>query len=126
MINIYYYKALHLQHGYKLKHRIHIVASGLLLLMVLSIMPKTFLHELFANHQDVEVCNDSKVQGPCIHKQGYSCQQADLVVPSAYTCSDADLEKDFSFLIVETSDYTSALLSDFHSFSSGRGPPYHV
>ena len=126
MINIYYYKALHLQHGYKLKQRINIVASGLLLLMVLSIMPKTFLHELFANHQDVEVCNDSKVQGPCIHKQGYSCQQSDLVVPSSYTCTDADLEKDFSFVIVEASACSSALLSNFHSSSSGRGPPNNV
>jgi hypothetical protein len=94
--------------------------------MVLSVMPKIFLHELFANHQDVEVCNDSKVQGPCIHKQGYSCQQADLVVPSSYTCNDAGFEKHHSFVPIEASDVTSLLLLNFHSSTSGRGPPFHV
>jgi hypothetical protein len=94
---------------------------------MLGITPKTFLHDLLADHQDVQFCNDVEVNGPCIHNQGFNCQQADIVVPLTY---QAPTLLDITSLAtphISHAAYISfpALLAPQHSFFL-RGPPARV
>jgi len=109
-----------------LKHHINTVVTGLLLLMLLSVMPKTYLHELFADHTDVTACNDSDIQGPCIHNQGDNCQQTDNVVPSSYLFTDLFFSIDRGYEPVSKIVFCSSVLQNSHSAISDRGPPFCV
>ena len=109
-----------------MKHRVNIVGSALLVLMLLSIMPKTFVHDLFAHHTDVTACNDQDLQGPCIHKQGFNCQQTDLVVPGSYTISDFSNILHPVFPAVTLTVVSSSLHQNILSTACNRGPPFRV
>ena len=82
---------------------------------------------MFADHKDTPSCNDAKVDGPCIHKQGYNCQQSDVAVPTAYLNTELQNEilhpdvcgtVDFLFI--------SSLAKSDVSHSHERAPPGHV
>jgi len=95
--------------------------------MLLSIMPKTYLHELFADHEDTSLCYDSPTTGPCIHQQGFNCQQAELVVPVSYVSSDNDFTlSERKFFIVASRIISFALLQVHICEDSDRGPPVLV
>ena len=121
---------VYLQQRYKLKGCSiisKIIASLLLVLLMLSITPKTFLHDILADHQDVQFCNDEEVNGPCIHNQGFNCQQADIVVPLTYQAPTLLVIPPVAMPHVSHADYISfsALLAPQHS-SFLRGPPARV
>jgi hypothetical protein len=106
---------------------LRVYALGLLFLLVLSITPKSFLHEIFAHHSDVTACTDANVTGPCIHKQGYNCQQTDLVVPSLYEmCVVTITVQPPVGFSTSTELFSSSILQQSVSGISGRGPPSHV
>ncbi|HUQ67740.1 MAG TPA: hypothetical protein VM101_16375 [Flavitalea sp.] len=109
-----------------MKNRSHISAFGLVLLMLLSIMPKILLHDVFADHSDVTSCNDSSVYGPCIHQQGYNCQQTDLVVPGAYTPTDFSVVIISCFFIDPVVLFSITIRDNFYKVSPGRSPPLQV
>ena len=94
--------------------------------MFLSIVPKTFLHDVFAHHTDVTACNDVDLTSPCIHKQGYNCQQTDIVVPLAYTPGDASVKIIADVETVPLISFSTSYLKNSHSAISGRGPPFYV
>lgn len=103
------------------------IAVLLLLVLMLSITPKTFLHDILADHKDAPSCNDARLDGPCIHKQGYSCQQSDVVVPSAYLIAEVkDVVKHPQFFIREKFSCTSSLIQNFVSLTQERAPPARV
>lgn len=127
MIILIVHNALILQRGYKLKYRKFIsnfAATVLLLVTLLSITPKTLLHHLFAQHTDQESCNDNVVKGPCIHQQGFNCQQSDIVVPVSYLQSDviAVNHPQFHFYKPQ-SFYGRSILIAFSASYYRRGPP---
>ena len=104
-----------------------IIAALLLVLLMITITPKTFLHDILADHKDAPSCNDARLDGPCIHKQGYNCQQSDIVVPAAYLISEGQVVViDPDFLVNEKFTYTTDLPKNAISFSCGRAPPVHV
>ena len=103
------------------------VAGLLVLLILLSITPKLFLHELLADHKDTPSCNDTRLVGPCIHKQGYNCQQSELVVPHAFIGNEfQEPEHHRDFRVCNTPFYFSYLTENFISYSQERAPPQFV
>ena len=124
------HNALVLQPGYKLKSQgiiSRVVASVLLMVTLLSVTPKSLLHHILANHSDQPTCNDNIVNGPCIHRQGFNCEQASLVVPGGYTMDEATITKvpRLYFANKETIFIRPALAGFSHAFHL-RGPPAHV
>jgi hypothetical protein len=94
---------------------------------MLSITPKVFLHELLADHKDAPSCNDAKLYGPCIHKQGYSCQQSDLVVTKVYLVGQSqEVVRPPNFCFTANLSYSSPLTKNFVTHSQERAPPAHV
>ena len=119
-----------LQRRYRLKTNKEIsklIAALLVLLLTLSITPKSFLHEMLADHKDAPSCNDVNLESPCIHKQGYSCQQSDVVVPNCYLGSDSQ----GSIVHANCCDdkkyfHSFSYTQSFTNHSHGRAPPAHV
>jgi hypothetical protein len=89
-------------------------------------MPKTFLHDVFANHTDVTSCNDSGINGACIHKQGFNCQLTDLVVPSVYTVNELRSATIPLFSPVQNYIFKLTIPENNYSVSQGRGPPFDI
>jgi hypothetical protein len=103
------------------------VAAFLVLLLLLSITPKIFLHEIFADHKDAQLCNDTNVEGPCIHEQGYKCQQSDIVVPHVYLISQSqEIILHSDFCSAEDIFYLSSLTKIYITHSQERAPPAQV
>jgi hypothetical protein len=103
------------------------VAAFLVLLLLLSITPKIFLHEIFADHKDAQLCNDTNVEGPCIHEQGYKCQQSDIVVPHVYLISQSqEIILHSDFCSAESIFYLSSLTRNYIINWQGRAPPAQV
>lgn len=103
------------------------VAAFLVLLLLLSITPKMFLHEIFADHNDAQSCNDTNIEGPCIHEQGYNCQQSDIVVPHVYLISQSQefiLHNDFCS--AKEISYSSSITENYITRSQERAPPAQV
>ena len=93
-------------------------------LVALSATPKSLLHEIFAHHKDVASCNDAKPTGACIHKQGYNCQQDDVVIPGAYIAPVTAALSPALTVIEQKSFSLSISLAAFPHFGNYlRGPP---
>ncbi|MBL7698747.1 MAG: hypothetical protein JNK79_11330 [Chitinophagaceae bacterium] len=98
-----------------------------MLVLMLGITPKSLLHELFANHEDIVACNDVDLNGPCIHKQGFNCEQSDLVAPSAFILAvHSELTHSTGVVSKADSNYSSFILSNKVFVAADRGPPAHV
>jgi len=111
----------------KNKAILKITAALLVLLLMLSITPKLFLHEVLADHKDAPSCNDTNLEGPCIHKQGFNCQQSDLVVPTAYLLNASTvLVQSAGLGVIEKFSYAAHLTKNTVSLSHERAPPRHV
>ena len=123
-------KGIHLQQRYKLKVQVFIsrvIAFTLLLVLMLAITPKSFLHHVFADHSDAIQCNDSLREGPCIHKQGFNCQQADLVAPSHFTLhNEVMISKGNDIMSLPVHPFSSSLFENLILSITERGPPAHV
>jgi hypothetical protein len=59
------------------------LASILLLLFVMSSLPKAYFHDLVADHVDMASC-DQKHSQAVLHKQSINCHFDDLVVTSPF------------------------------------------
>lgn len=100
------------------------MAFGAMMLVIVSITPRLYLHDLFANHTDVSYCNHSQEAGPCIHAQGYNCQLNELVVPGEYMQS-AEICKDLpiNFNSTPGNNFPPFIIQNINSDMSGRSPP---
>lgn len=97
-------------------------AGILLLLFMLSIMPRLYLHDIFAAHQDI-ITNTSDA-GPGIVKNGYSCDINDLVATSPFTETGKaiTIQPDIYFPVLHTR-YTSQIATAAPDCFTLRGPP---
>src|SRR5688500_1481069 len=103
------------------------LSAVMLVVMLLSIMPKSYLHDVFADHSDTIVCNDFYQSGPCIHNQAPGCEQSEIVVPAVYILHPeqalgSQVEQTGAFC---NSFYSYLLLKTFSS-KTGRAPPCDV
>jgi hypothetical protein len=92
-----------------------------LLLFTLSIMPKLFLHDIFAAHQDIITHTDGE---PGLVKNGYSCDVNDLVATSPFTetVQNIELRSEIFFPVLHTR-YTSQIATAAPECFTLRGPP---
>lgn len=106
------------------KHKIihAFIAGALLLLFTLSIMPKLYLHDIFATHQDL-ITNNGQTQ-PGILKDGYSCAVNDLVATSPFTETEKVtlFNPEIHFPVLHTR-YTSQIAAAAPGYFTLRGPP---
>ena len=110
----------------KLNRCKHIAVAGLLGVMLLSIMPKNLLHDVFADHTDITSCSDTNLPGPCIHNQGYNCKQSDIVVPTFYLSLPLDCIESINLITEYKTDLIAVAIYGFRQTTSARGPPAHV
>jgi hypothetical protein len=94
----------------------------MLLLFTLSIMPKLYLHDVFAAHHD-KIGNAGHSQ-PGIIKDGYSCDVNDLVATSPFTGTEkiAAFNPEIDFPVLHTR-YTSQIATAAPECFTLRGPP---
>ncbi len=106
------------------KHRLirQLVAGAMLMLFILSIMPRLYLHEVFAAHKDLveNTCQDQ----PTIGKDGFTCDLNDLVATSPFTETETSiaLNPEIDFPVLHTR-YTSQIATAAPECFSLRGPP---
>jgi hypothetical protein len=95
-------------------------AGIMLLLFTLSIMPKLYLHEIFATHKDI-VTNTAE---PGFSKNGYTCDVNDLVATSPFTEAPQQYvtNPDIYFPVLHTR-YTSQIATAAPDCFTLRGPP---
>jgi hypothetical protein len=98
------------------------IAGALLLLFTLSIMPKLYLHDLFATHQDL-IINTGQTE-PGIIKDGYSCDVNDLVATSPFTETENVIvfNPEIDYPVLHTR-YTSQIAAAAPACFTLRGPP---
>jgi hypothetical protein len=106
-----------------LKHSIirGFAGCALLLLFTLSIMPRLYLHDIFASHQDIITNTGGE---PGIVKNGYSCDVSDLVATSPFTETEQTIElrPEIFFPVLHTR-YTSQIATAAPDCFTLRGPP---
>lgn len=97
-------------------------AGILLVIFTLSIMPRLYLHDIFASHQDIisKVDHDH----PGIVKDGYSCDINDQVATSPFTelSQATELNQEIDFPVLHTR-YTSQIATAAPDCFTLRGPP---
>ena len=84
-------------------------------------MPKLYLHDIFASHQDIVTNTGGE---PGIVKNGYSCDVNDLVATSPFTETEQSTEfrPEIFFPVLHTR-YTSQIATAAPDCFTLRGPP---
>lgn len=97
-------------------------AGVMLMLFVLSIMPRLYLHDVFASHKDI--ANDISQHLTTIEKDGFSCDLNDLVATSPFTEASTTIvfNTEIDFPVLHTR-YTSQIATAAPECFSLRGPP---
>ncbi len=99
--------------------------SAILLLVVfaISIAPRTYFHDLVADHKDVSVCNELH-RSAVFHAASYHCHFDDLVVAAPFL---PETEQSSSLLDLcfqeEKIDYRIFFFPSFFMHKENRGPP---
>ena len=99
------------------------IAALLALVFLISIVPKTYFHDLIAHHKDISNCKQVHHK-PILHQQGFNCHFDDLVVTLPFV-----LSAPFSYHQIEIFPekqkqyFTIHFYSQHHFFSELRGPP---
>jgi hypothetical protein len=107
------------------KHSIQkLISAVLLLLFVISITPKNYLHDLIARHSDDVVCKNTVGRTTCLHQQGYNCNFNNLVVaaPYLFQLDESPAAASVPFAVFRATKYTSHL-QHFLLHKESRGPP---
>jgi hypothetical protein len=95
--------------------------------MMVGVAPKSYLHEMFADHEDAPSCSDTYTDGPCIHKQGLNCAQAEIVVPASYDALRNEYTRfEREFVLIPLILDPASLVQLHFSTETGRSPPAHV
>jgi len=99
------------------------IALLLLLAFTISIAPKTYFHDLVADHKDFSECHQLH-HSTVLHHQGFNCHFDDLVVSAPFLLqAEPQLNAaEVCFDITQTSFYSFHLSSSSHHKET-RGPP---
>jgi len=100
------------------------LAFALLVVFTISIAPKSYFHDVIANHKDVVSCDHPEQSSSCLHSKAFHCHFDDLVVTTSFL-----FEKNlYLFILIPTNrDKEPIYVSPYsqYSFSQSvdRGPP---
>jgi len=102
-----------------------ILSSFFLLVFLLGMTPKRFLHDLFAKHTDVSLSKSGEVPYR-LNKAGFNCDCETLVAESVYVSH----ENLFFFPLLTTFSpyiFKDVVRSPFHHpYNLLRGPPVNI
>jgi hypothetical protein len=99
-----------------------ITAFVMLVFFSLSITPRLFLHELFADHQDMVL--KEKQHSDFVGKDGFTCDINDLVATSPFTYQYYELEfKQYSPYEKPVAFFVETVFRQVPHFNALRGPP---
>jgi hypothetical protein len=102
----------------------NIVALALLFVLAVSVAPKTYFHDLIADHKDVLICDHSCRTSSHLHQQGFNCHFDDFVVTAPYVFQSCEILFSADNLYQDlNSGYTSSLLQYGIFYKDTRGPP---
>lgn len=110
---------------FRYKNITRYLSGFLLLVFVLSICPKSFLHNIFSKHIDsvLKKKSDSPLQ---LTAAGYNCDCDNLVAESSFVNDPQEFSfpifTSFSSYVINEASYSS--ISEFNS--SLRGPPVKI
>jgi len=95
----------------------------MLLVFTISVAPRSFFHDLVADHRDIPGCSiDHKIQ--VVHKQGFNCHFDDLVVSAPFVLQTESHPAAVVFHVIkEKSLYYKSYSSSFLLHKENRGPP---
>lgn len=98
-------------------------AVFLVLVLILSIAPKAFFHDIVASHKDLPACSEVH-KSAVFHHQGYNCHFDDLVVttPFLFTNEQPAVVVHLYFGKIQPSSH-SPRLAHFSQHKENRGPP---
>ncbi len=108
---------------YKNQTILRFSAVVMLLIFALSITPKRYLHDIFANHTDItgHIAADGKV---LISKTGFNCDCNTAVATSPFTDQVEELKLGFfSSYSLLVPAYIHSIYSPAHALLGLRGPP---
>jgi len=100
------------------------IAFLLLLVFMVSMTPKSYLHDSIATHKDFTYCRHQHKVSACLHQQGFNCHFDNLVVTAPYIAYSPL----FSFhlavpYISFIADNATAYYCHFFFHTDSRGPP---
>jgi hypothetical protein len=100
-----------------------IAAIFLILMFTVSIAPRSYFHDLVADHKDFSDCRQSH-HSTVLHQQGLNCHFDDLVVSAPFLSWVEQPVVLIDFCLGEKqSAFYSSLLSSFLQHKESRGPP---
>ncbi|WP_276482551.1 hypothetical protein [Paraflavitalea pollutisoli] len=101
-----------------------LVALAMLLLFTLSITPRQYLHDLFADHRDIAVHTHDTDEDQ-LDTAGFSCNTHDQVAESPFTGHPAQprITPPLLFPTATTQHFLTHLRLQAPSVVDGRGPP---
>jgi hypothetical protein len=99
------------------------IAFILLLVFTVSIAPRSFFHDLIANHIDSPGCSiDHKIS--VVHKQGFQCHCDDLVVSAPFVLQTEPLPGVIGGDFIHKNDqYCNSYFYSILLHQENRGPP---
>jgi hypothetical protein len=99
-------------------------ASLLVAVFTISFVPKSFFHDLLANHQDVISCEHPGKEATCVHPKGFNCSFDDLVVSTPYVVDTTGFSIGKpDYYISYTSLERKLVLQQYFLGTESRGPP---
>ena len=100
------------------------IAALLLMVFALSMAPKTFFHDLVADHHDGAGCTIEH-KATVLHKQVINCHFDDLVVSSPFVLqSDVLTSLANNFYPKKSLAFYTSHSQSFSRHEESRGPPY--
>lgn len=100
-----------------------LIACCLLLVFATGSAPKTFFHDVFADHVDLPGCTIDH-GSVTLHNVQVHCDFDDLVVPASYLpAKNMQLEAPIVFLGEVKTFYSRSFVSPPMQFRESRGPP---
>jgi hypothetical protein len=101
-----------------------ILASLLLVLFTISFLPKSYFHDVIANHTDAASCGRSSEKLSCIHEKGFHCSFNDLVAAAPYVPFNAAFNLVQPFIhAAYTGCHCTIILQQQFFGTESRGPP---
>jgi hypothetical protein len=100
------------------------LAAGLLILITLVTLPKTYLHDLLAGHHDTISCEQPIKARICLHQQDINCQFSNVLVVSGFILTESAPDSRLPIqLFSEPVQFQSSHSSTYLLHFDSRGPP---
>lgn len=96
----------------------------MLVVFSISIAPKSYFHDVLANHKDEVHCPHPEPVSNCIHPKAYHCHFTDLVVTVPFVLERINIDFDVPYSLSQEISIYNSFFKPLRFFEKiGRGPP---